>query len=74
MYFQPNTTNTMMTEIFITTIMSFTMELSSTPRMRNRLITTTIAAAGRLIMPPSQGQAHSSCGSVMPTPSSSTTA
>ena len=54
--------------------MSFTMELSSTPRMRNRLITTTIAAAGRLIMPPSQGQAHSSCGSVMPTPSSSTTA
>ena len=65
-YFQPRITNINITDIFSTTIIVLTIELPSIPRMRNMLITITIPAAGRFIIPPSQGHAQSSGGRKIP--------
>ena len=73
MNFQPKMTKTKITLIFKNTISPLKNELPAVPRIRIRLINTTITMAGILTMPPSHGQAVNVWGKSMPAPCRKTT-
>ena len=61
-----------MTAIFRKTISPLKKELPAVPRIRIKLIRTTIIMAGMLTIPPSHGHAVNAWGSSMPTPCKNT--
>ena len=72
-YFHPKKTNIRTTDTFRKTMIPLKIELPSVPRIRKRLIRTTIRNAGILTIPPSQGQAVNAVGRLIPSPSKKTT-